>query len=109
METKILKEIQTILKSDLPRNQNYISLYDVTKVIMTMKNNYSQMKKKYEDTMKRKIKSRYDNPLFLIHQLNYDKKLMHITFKPDTNHYREDIVLKKENIYNQKKLSNEQL
>ena len=45
METKILKEIQTILTADLPRNQNCISLYDVTKVIMTMKNNYSQMKK----------------------------------------------------------------
>ena len=97
METKILKEIQTILTADLPRNQNCISLYDVTKVIMTMKKNYSQMKKKYEDTMKSKIKSRYDNPLFFIHPLNNDKKLMHITFKPDTNHYREDIVLKKEN------------
>lgn len=78
---KILEEVKDILNSENNKDNNCISLYEVSLLLKKLNNDYEMMKLSYESRCESIIKSTFsDNSAFVIYDFDYKNKLLRIGF-----------------------------
>lgn len=88
---EILEEVKRILLSQINKDDNCISLYDVLILLRKLNNEYDNIVEKYENKLNYIVKEKiYEDSLVYFHGLDYEKKFLNISFEKystsDFNH-----------------------
>lgn len=96
--TEILEEVKRVLLTEETKDSDCISLYDVLILLKKLNNEYNNTKKRYENKCNYILKDEIDkNSLLIIHDLDYEKKLLHISFNKYCSSDWKDMYFSKQN------------
>ena len=97
-KTEILEEVKKVLLSPKNKDNNCISLYDVLMILKKLNNEYESIKKRYQNIMGYMVKNKIgDSSLVCFHDLDFEKKIIHISFKRYRSGDWDDIYFAKQN------------
>lgn len=94
----MLKEISNVLNSEKIKDNNCISLYDVTKLIKTKNEKHNHIKEQYINLLQNILESNCNRLIYtIIHDFDYENKELVISFNGRYGQHYEKIVFSKEN------------
>ncbi len=78
--SEILEEVKRILVSENNKDNDCISLYDISKLLKNMDYRYKSMKKSYDSSMEYTLNSHYSKPKFVLYDFDYETDELRIGF-----------------------------
>jgi len=80
--TEILEEVKKVLLSPKNKDNNCISLYDVLVILKRLNNEYDSIEKRYKNRLDYMAHNKIgDGSSVCFHDLDFEKKIIHISFK----------------------------
>lgn len=96
--TEILEEVKKVLLSPKNKDNNCISLYDVLMVLKKLNNEYDSIEKRYKNRLDHMANTKMgDGSSVWFHDLDFEKKIVHISFKRYRSSDWADIYFAKQN------------
>lgn len=97
-KTKILEEVKKVLFSPKNKDNNCISLYDVLILLKKLNNEYDSIEERYENRLKYMVHNKIDDDSSVcFHELDFEKKMIHISFARYRSSDYDDIYFTKQN------------
>ena len=107
--TEILEELKRVLHASKNKDADCISLYDVLVLLKKLRSEYRCLEEGYENNFNYIVHRRFNvNSAVVYHGFDYEKNILHISFKKYRGGHYDDIYFAKQNgdlyIVNQKSL-----
>lgn len=97
-KTEILEEVKKVLLSPKNKDNNCVSLYDVLILLKTYNNEYDSIEKRYENRLDYMVDNKIDDDSSVcFHDMDFEKKTIHISFRRYRSSDYDDIYFAKQN------------
>ena len=96
--TEILEELKRVLLASKSKDADCISLYDVLVLLKKLKSEYRCLEERYVNNFNYIVQRRFDEySAVLYHDFDYEKNILHISFKKYRGGHYDDIYFAKQN------------